>query len=74
VGSGSFNNNFQLVNAVKLNAKGQYYVMAVDHSGDTRGDDWTSRLTMLAVDAEVPLDVVPRAIVQPYVLPAIRRN
>ncbi len=37
--------------ASKLNDDGLYYVMRVDHSGDTRGDQWYSDMICLAVDA-----------------------
>jgi hypothetical protein len=35
----------------KLNADGLYYAMRADHSGDTRGPNWYTDLTCLAVDA-----------------------
>lgn len=38
----------------KLNADGLYYVMRADHFGDSRGDEWLTELTCLAVDATVP--------------------
>ncbi len=39
--------------ASKLNDDGFYYVMVADHTGDTRGNDWYSDLTCLAIDATV---------------------
>jgi hypothetical protein len=39
----------------KLNAQGLYYVMVANHSGDTRGNDWTTDMTCLAIDATVPV-------------------
>lgn len=43
-----------LSQAIKTNADGLYYVMAADHSGDTRGNAWYTDLTCLSVDATVP--------------------
>jgi hypothetical protein len=40
----------------KLNTDGLYYIMRAEHHGDTRGNDWYSDLTCLAVDATVPQD------------------
>lgn len=39
----------------KLNADGLYYVMRADHYGDSRGDEWETDITCLAVDATVPV-------------------
>jgi baseplate hub protein gp41 len=39
----------------KLNAQGLYYVMVANHSGDTRGNDWYTDMTCLAIDATVPV-------------------
>lgn len=48
----------------KFNWDGLYYVMSAEHSGDSRGNDWYTDITCLAVDATVPLDYAPRAAVQ----------
>jgi hypothetical protein len=37
----------------RINAENQYYVMWVEHSGDTRGTEWYSTMTCLAVDANL---------------------
>lgn len=37
----------------KLNSQGLYYVMVANHTGDTRGQNWYTDLTCLAVDATV---------------------
>jgi hypothetical protein len=50
------NNPTLAKSTLKLNAQGYYYVMKVDLSGDTRGNEWYSDLTCLAVDATVPLN------------------
>lgn len=51
-------NNARLAaQATKLNADGLYYVMRADHVGDTRGEEWFTELTCLAVDAAVPANV-----------------
>lgn len=56
---GTFALNAKLAQgATKLNADGLYYVMRVDHTGDSRGTPWYSDLTCLAVDATL----VPPAI------------
>jgi hypothetical protein len=36
-----------------INANGLYYVMNVSHDGDTRGTEWYSTATCLAVDARL---------------------
>ena len=43
----------------KLNTDGLYYVMIVNHSGDTRGNDWYTDTVCLAVDASVPREFLP---------------
>ena len=43
----------------KLNGDGLYYVMRVEHFGDTRGNSWYSDLTCLSVDASAPVQPVP---------------
>lgn len=45
--------NAPLSQAVKLNADGFYYVMQADHSGDTRGNEYYTDLTCLAIDASI---------------------
>jgi hypothetical protein len=70
---GSQANNARLANTIKLNAQGKYYVMSADFIGDTRGDPWETRLTLLAVDAQIPQSQVPRAAIQPSAT-AIRRD
>lgn len=58
--------NFSLTSgAGKLNASGSYYVMSVDHSGDTRGQDWYSDLVCMAVNAQVPFDAPDKAAIFP---------
>jgi hypothetical protein len=57
--------NALLASSVKTNADGLYYVMSADHCGDTRGNDWYTDLTCLAIDATVPPDLAPRAAILP---------
>jgi hypothetical protein len=64
--------NPQLLNTVKLNAQGLYYVMSAEHIGDTRGQSWESRLVLLSVDAQVPESAVTRAAIFPS--SAVQRN
>ena len=40
-------------NLAPVVADGQYYIAVVEHSGDTRGDDWYSELICLAMTAGV---------------------
>ena len=42
-----------LARQIQTNADGLYYCMCVNHSGDSRGNDWYTDLTCLAVDATV---------------------
>lgn len=44
----------------KTDSDGLYYVMIADHNGDTRGNDWYTDLTCLAIDASVAPEYVPR--------------
>jgi hypothetical protein len=44
-------NSLLAESTAKLNSQGLYYVMRAEHSGDTRGNAWYSKLTCLAVDA-----------------------
>lgn len=39
--------------SIKTNSDGFYYVMQIDHSGDTRGNTWYSDIFCLAVDATI---------------------
>jgi len=50
---------------VKINPDGMYYVMRAEHSGDTRGTQWYTDLTCLAVDATVPINNVQQAAITP---------
>jgi hypothetical protein len=55
--------NPRLVNSVgKINADGLYYVMVANHVGDSRGNDWYTDMTCLAVDATVPMDAAATAL------------
>jgi hypothetical protein len=45
---------------VKLNDDGLYYVMIADHSGDTRGNEFYTELTCLAIDTTIPREYMPR--------------
>lgn len=44
----------------KINNDGLYYVMIADQIGDTRGTEFYSELTCLAIDAAVPQSFIPR--------------
>lgn len=46
--------NQLLSTSIKTNPDGLYYVMSVNHSGDTRGNAWYTDLTCLSIDATVP--------------------
>lgn len=70
---GSQGNNNQLSKSVKTNPYGLYYCMSADHSGETRGTRWESKLTLLSVDAQVPVSQISRAAIQPSAS-AIRLN
>ena len=50
---GAQSQNLNTALLAKTNADGLYYVMRADHAGDTRGNDWYSDLTCLAIDATV---------------------
>ena len=58
-------NLFLAQSAAKLNADGLYYVMYAEHTGDTRGTVWYTKLTCLAVDAAIPQSAVERAAILP---------
>ena len=45
------NSNYNASQANKLNGQGLYYVMSANHSGDTRGNEWYTDLTCLAINA-----------------------
>lgn len=53
-------NRFLQQSALLESASGLYYVMRADHSGDTRGEEWYTDLTCLAVDASAPLFSQPQ--------------
>lgn len=60
--------NETLKDQIKLNNDGLYYVMMAEVCGDTRGDDWTTDLICLAVDATItPLFAPTFPIGQEYV-------
>jgi hypothetical protein len=65
--------NLLLQRTAKKNADGLYYVMAAEHSGDTRGNAWYTDLTCLAVDATVPTSAAGRAAISPEAA-AIKAN
>lgn len=44
----------------KLDDDGLYYVMIADHNGDTRGNDWYTDITCLAIDASIAPEYIPR--------------
>lgn len=59
-------NNVNLTQSqAKLNGDGLYYVMRVEHFGDTRGNSWYSDLLCLAVDASVPVNQVVSSAIFP---------
>lgn len=59
-----------LQSSIKTNADGYYYIMRVDHIGDTRGEPWWSDMTCLAVDAtNVRIEQTPT----PALPPSIKR-
>ena len=49
----------------KLNADGLYYCMRAEHTGDTRGQIWYTKLTCLSVDASQRLTSAPQAAIAP---------
>jgi hypothetical protein len=51
LGSNTFLNQ-QVLNTA--NPSGLYYVMVANHVGDSRGNDWYTDMTCLAVDATIP--------------------
>lgn len=44
----------------KLNSDGLYYVMIAEHQGDTRGNEWSTELICLAIDATIPNSYIQR--------------
>jgi len=44
----------------KINNDGLYYVMIADQMGDTRGNEFYTDLTCLAIDAAIPASYIPR--------------
>lgn len=44
------------------NPDGLYYVMVANHVGDSRGNNWYTDMTCLAVDATVPMDAAAAAL------------
>jgi hypothetical protein len=65
--------NALISTSIKTNADGLYYVMIADYSGDTRGNEWYTDLTCLAVDATVPPNLAPQAAIFPAAA-SIRRD
>ena len=55
------------------NPQGLYYVMAANHTGDSRGNEWYTDMTCLAVDATIPPTSAVNALLTPAVAPAIER-
>ncbi|MES2498923.1 MAG: hypothetical protein V4570_00190 [Pseudomonadota bacterium] len=58
----------------KINNDGLYYVMIADHTGDTRGNEFYTDLTCLAIDAAVPRELLPQAAVRGDIGPIKRRG
>jgi hypothetical protein len=52
-----------------LAADGMYKTLIAEHTGDTRGNEYYSELTCIGVNASIPLSLVEKAGVQPYVGP-----
>ncbi len=48
----------------KINNDGLYYVMIADHAGDTRGNEFYTELTCLAIDASIPRELLPKQAVR----------
>ena len=57
--------NALISTSIKTNADGLYYVMVADHTGDTRGNEWYTDLTCLAVDATIPPSLTAQAWIAP---------
>ncbi len=43
----------------KTDSDGLYYVMIADHNGDTRGNNWYTSLTCLAINADIAPKYIP---------------
>jgi hypothetical protein len=52
--------NLQFLSEVRLDADGFYRVLAVDHVGDSRGSDWYSDVTAIALRDPPPLTQVQK--------------
>jgi hypothetical protein len=62
-------------NFIKTNDDGLYYVMAANHSGDTRGQGWYTDLTCLAIDASIkPSFRANNTLTEMTTTEAIKRN
>ncbi len=48
----------------KINNDGLYYVMIADHAGDTRGNEFYTEITCLAIDASIPRELLPKQAVR----------
>lgn len=53
----SYDKYRQIQALVPLSEKGIYRAYAVEYSGDSRGQDWYSKLTCLAVNPDVPIQM-----------------
>jgi hypothetical protein len=51
----------------RLSGDGTWYVMRAEHTGDTRGTPWYTKLTCLATDITVPVGDVAAAAIGPVV-------
>jgi hypothetical protein len=60
-------NDYLVKSTLKTNTDGLYYVMRVDHHGDTRGNEYYTDLTCLAVDATQPMDTQIYGAINPEV-------
>ncbi len=64
---GPNSNLVQSETVAKTNAAGLYYVLRVDHHGDTRGNEYYSDLTCLAADATQPMNTQLYGAINPAV-------
>lgn len=64
---------FGLAGQIKINAQGLYYVMIANHFGDTRGQNWYTDMTCLAVDATLATVDQSKALFQSSVAVPINR-
>jgi hypothetical protein len=67
----SLADNLYLQSVIKQSPTGQYYIMNVAHSGNTRGNEWYTDIVCLAADASIPASAAPNALFA--VAPAIPR-